>query len=60
MVRGQTFTIRHPENAACDERGRSMTVFQGEQMHLLEMLLVEALVPLHSEQAGAPTDAART
>jgi len=60
MASGQTFTIRHPENAACDERGRSMTVFEVEEMHLVEMLLVEELVPLASEQAGAPADAAGT
>jgi hypothetical protein len=58
MTSEREFTIRHPENAACDDRGRSMTVFEGEQMHLVEMLLVEELVPLDSEQAGAPTDAA--
>jgi hypothetical protein len=57
MASGRTFMIRHPENAACDERGRSMTVFEGEEMHLVEMLLVEELVPLASEQAPVPTDA---
>ena len=34
-----------------------MTVFEGEEMHLVEMLLVEELVPLASEQAPVPTDA---
>jgi hypothetical protein len=58
MASGRTFTVRHPENAACDDRGRSMTVFEGEEMHLIEMLLVEELVPLAAEQAGAPTDGA--
>ncbi len=37
-----------------------MTVFEVEEMHLIEMLLVEELVPLASEQAGAPTDRAGT
>ncbi len=54
MTNGRTFTIKHPENAACDDRGRSMMVFEGEEMHLVEMLLVEELVPVASEQAGVP------
>jgi hypothetical protein len=33
-----------------------MTVFEGEEMHLVEMLLVEELVPLAPEQAGTPRD----
>ncbi len=32
-----------------------MTVFEGEEMHLVAMLLVEELVPIASEQASAPT-----
>jgi hypothetical protein len=43
---GQTFTVKHPENASCDPRGRSMVVQDEEGMHLLEMLLVEVMEPV--------------
>jgi hypothetical protein len=45
MASGRTFTVRHPENASCDPDGRAMTVYEGKDMHLIEMLLVEDLVP---------------
>jgi hypothetical protein len=48
LASGQTFTVRHPENASCDLRGRSMVVQDEEGMHLLEMLLVEVMEPVKS------------
>ena len=47
MASGEKFTIRHPENAACDERGRNLVVFSGG-MRLVEMLLVEVMEPVES------------
>jgi len=44
MASGERFTIRHPENAACDDRGRNLAIFD-EGMHLVEMLLVEVMEP---------------
>jgi hypothetical protein len=58
MASGLTFTVRHPENVAWDDRGRAMTVFDGDEMHLVEMLLVEELDPVVSEQRSAPADGA--
>jgi hypothetical protein len=49
MASGERFTVRHPENAACDDRGRSLTVYD-QGLHLVEMLLVEVMEP-----AEAPT-----
>jgi hypothetical protein len=40
---GRTFTIRHPELAACSINGREMVVYDDDGMHLLEMLMVEIL-----------------
>jgi hypothetical protein len=48
LASGQTFTVKHPENASCDPSGRSMVVQDEEGMHLLEMLLVEVMEPLKS------------
>jgi hypothetical protein len=42
---GRQFEVRHPENIACAPNGREMTIYEGEHMHLLEMLLVVELVP---------------
>ncbi len=42
MASGERFTVKHPENAACDERGRNLVVFSGG-MHLMEMLMVEVM-----------------
>jgi hypothetical protein len=44
---GERFTVRHPENAACDDRGGSLTVYD-EGLHLVEMLLVEVMEPAAS------------
>jgi hypothetical protein len=53
MASGERFTIRHPENAACDDRGRSLTVYD-QGLHMVEMLLVEVMEPATSpaEQGG--------
>jgi hypothetical protein len=52
LAGGQTFTVRHPENIACDLKGRGMTIYDGEGMHLLEMLRVELV-----EDAPSPSPA---
>jgi hypothetical protein len=44
MASCERFTIKHPENAPCDERGRNLVVFS-DGMHLAEMLLVEVMEP---------------
>jgi hypothetical protein len=48
MASGERFTIKHPENAACDERGRNLVIFSGG-MRLVEMLLVEVMEPVTLE-----------
>jgi hypothetical protein len=42
MASGERLTVKHPENAACDEKGRNLVVFSNG-MHLVEMLLVEVM-----------------
>jgi AhpD family alkylhydroperoxidase len=51
MASGERFTIRHPENAACDRDGRSLTVYDDE-MHLVQMLLVEVMEPESAAEIG--------
>jgi hypothetical protein len=46
--RGRSFTVKHPENAACDPWGRAMTIHDDEGSHLVEMLLVELMEPVKS------------
>jgi hypothetical protein len=48
MNGGRSFLVRHPENAACDQRGRALAVFDDDGTHLLEMLLVEVIEPATS------------
>jgi hypothetical protein len=48
MASGETYTVRHPENASCDPRGRAMAVHDNDGVHLLEMLLVEVMEPVKS------------
>jgi hypothetical protein len=45
---GQVYTVRHPENAACDLRGRALTGHDENGMHLVEMLHVEVMAPVAS------------
>ena len=47
MASGERFTIKHPENTACDEKGRNLVVFSNG-MRLVEMLLVEVMEPATS------------
>ena len=49
MASGERFTVRHPENAACDDRGRSLTIYD-QGLHPVEMLSVDVMEP-----AQAPT-----
>jgi hypothetical protein len=47
-VGGRSFTILHPENAACDLRGRDMTLYDKQGKHLVDMRLVEVVEPQQS------------
>jgi hypothetical protein len=47
MASGERFTIKHPENAACDGKGRKLVVFSNG-IRLVEMLLVEVMEPATS------------
>jgi hypothetical protein len=47
-VGGRSFSILHPENAACDLRGRNMTLYDKQGMHLVDMRLVEVIEPVES------------
>jgi hypothetical protein len=53
LASGQTYTVRHPENASCDPKGRSMIVQDDEGIHLVEMLRVEVMEPVRSEAKPA-------
>jgi hypothetical protein len=53
MAGGQTFTVRHPENASCDPNGRSLVIQDNEGMHRVEMLLVEVIEAVESESPAA-------
>jgi hypothetical protein len=44
--------VRHPENVACSPNGREMVLFDGNLMHMIEMLLVIEIVP-KSEPSSA-------
>ncbi len=50
---GRSFLVKHPENAACDQISRSMTVYDDEGMHLVEMFLVEVIEPAESSAPGS-------
>jgi hypothetical protein len=52
MTGGRIFTIRHPENAACDHKGRALVVLDREGIHQADMLLVEVMEPVHSAPSG--------
>lgn len=54
MTGGRTFTVEHPENAACDPRGRNLVILDREGMHFVEMLLVEVMEPV-PEPPAAPS-----
>jgi hypothetical protein len=47
MASSERFMVRRPENAACDDHGRSLTVYD-DGLHLVEMLLVEVMEPATS------------
>jgi hypothetical protein len=48
LASGQSYTVKHPENASCDPRGGWTVVQDEEGIHLLEMLLVEVIEPVKS------------
>ena len=54
LVDGRSFEVTHPELVACSKDGRSMTLYDDDGMHLLEMLLVAEVV-----SARRPTSARR-
>jgi hypothetical protein len=47
-IGNRSFTILHPENAACDLRGRDLVLFDKQGMHHVDMRLVEVLEPAES------------
>jgi hypothetical protein len=51
---GRAFTIKHPENAACDLISRSMTIYDDEGMHHVEMFLVEVIEPVAAPAQPGP------
>jgi hypothetical protein len=53
MTGGRAFTVKHPENAACDRRGREPTVYDDDGMHLAEMVRVEVMEPVSPSEPGA-------
>jgi len=52
LASGQSFTVRHPENASCDPRGRSLVVQDDDGLHLVEMLLVEVMEQVAPDGEG--------
>ena len=58
LASGQVFTVRHPENVACDLVSRGMTVYDEQGMHLLEMIQVELIEPMVPARPGAEGDGA--
>jgi hypothetical protein len=55
MIGGGTFTVQHPENAACDHGGRNLVILDQQGMHSVEMLLVEVMEPVQEPPAAPPT-----
>ncbi len=49
LADGRHFEVTHSELVACSKDGRSMTLYDDEGMHLLEMLRVVEITP-----AGRP------
>jgi hypothetical protein len=45
MADGREFTVEHPELVACDRAGRSMSLYDDDGLHLLEMLLIAEMRP---------------
>jgi hypothetical protein len=54
MNSGRSFIIKHPENAACDQISRNMTIYDEEGMHHVEMFLVEVIEALPAPSASSP------
>ena len=52
MTGGRVFTVRHPENASCDAKGRGLWVHDEKGTHQAEMLLVEVMEPVTSSPPG--------
>jgi len=48
MAGGRSFVIEHPENAACDHRGREMVVFDKQGAHYVDLRLVDVVEPVQS------------
>ena len=45
LADGRSFEVTHPELVACSKDGRSMTLYDDDGMHLVEMLMVIELAP---------------
>jgi hypothetical protein len=54
LADGRQFEVEHPELASCSVDGRSMSLYDRDGLHLLEMLLVAEMRP-----AGRPASARR-
>ena len=54
LTGGRTFVIQHPENAACDPKGRALVVLDHEGIHQVEMLLVEVMEPVNGGHTKEP------
>jgi hypothetical protein len=52
MTGGRVFTVRHPENASCDSKGRGLWIHDDKGTHQAEMLLVEVMEPVASAAPG--------
>ena len=52
MTGGRVFTVKHPENASCDLKGRGLWVHDENGTHLVEMLLVEVMEPVNAPAQG--------
>jgi len=52
MTGGRVFTIAHPENAACDPKGRALVILDRAGIHQAEMLLVEVMEPADTTPSG--------
>jgi hypothetical protein len=57
LADGRTFTIRHPDLVACDERGRGLQVNTPDGLVGVEMFLVRSMHQLSQQQSVGRTGA---
>lgn len=51
LADGRTFTVRHPELVACDDRGQDLQVNTSDGLIRVEMLLVTSMHQLRDQQS---------